>query len=155
EGLIREISTHRPGSAARLRILRDGLAETLAVKLAERPARDAGDSSAPPSAPRKAERQALLGLTVRNLDRRTAERLELPRPIRGVLITRVEPMSAAFDAEIERGTVLLEINRHRVDSAEEYRKIAASAQAGDILALYIYSPDLDQRELKTIRVEDR
>ena len=60
-----------------------------------------------------------LGLIVRDLDRQTAERLELPKQTQGVLITRVEPMSSSFDGGIERGTVLLELNRQRVESVAE------------------------------------
>jgi serine protease Do len=97
----------------------------------------------------------VLGLNVRDLDRQTADRLDLPKPMRGVLITRVEPLSSSFDGGLERGTVLLEINRRRVDSAADYRRIARTAQPGDILALYVYSPDLAQHQLKTIRVDDR
>jgi len=72
-----------------------------------------------------------------------------------VLITRVEGMSSSFDGGIERGTILLEINRQRVESAAEYRRLARAARPGDVLTLYIYAPDLEQRQLKTIRVEDR
>ena len=75
--------------------------------------------------------------------------------MRGVLITRVEAMSSSFDGGIERGTVLLEINRQQVESVADYRRIARAARVGDILALYVYAPDVDQRQLKTIRVEDR
>ena len=92
---------------------------------------------------------------VRDIDRQTAERLELPRQLHGVLITRVEPMSSSFDGGIERGTVLLEINRQAVESVGDYRRLARAARPGDILTFYIYAPDLDQRQLKTIRVEDR
>ena len=72
-----------------------------------------------------------------------------------MLITRVEPLSAAFDADVERGTILLEINRQRVESAADFRRIARAAHPGDVLTLYVYAPDVDQRQLKTIRVEDR
>ena len=51
--------------------------------------------------------------------------------------------------------VLLEINRQRIESLADYRRIARAARSGDILTLYVYAPDLDQRQLKTIRVEDR
>jgi S1-C subfamily serine protease len=84
-----------------------------------------------------------------------AERLDVPSDVRGVLITRVEGMSSSFDGGIERGTILLEINRQRIESAAEYRRVARAARAGDILTLYIYAPDLEQRQLKTIRVEER
>jgi S1-C subfamily serine protease len=79
----------------------------------------------------------------------------LPREIRGVLVTRVEPMSSSFDADVARGQVLLEINRQRVESVADFRRIARAARPGDIFTLYIYSPDVDQRQLKTIRIDDR
>jgi S1-C subfamily serine protease len=72
-----------------------------------------------------------------------------------VLITRVEPMSASFDAGIERGTVLLELNRQRIESTADYRRITHAARPGDVLTLYVYVPDLDQRKLVTVRVDDR
>src|SRR5438552_4993592 len=89
--LIREISARAPGSAARLRLVRDGHDQTATVKLAERPARDRQDTGDP--APQTRERgksgpdALVLGLNVRDLDRQTAERLEVPRGIKGVLIT--------------------------------------------------------------------
>jgi len=157
--LIREISARAPGTAARLRLMRDGHDQTLTVKLAERPARerqDRADPSSPaPDRSRVDPENAPLGLTVRDLDPQTADRLDVPNDVRGVLITRVEGMSSSFDGGIERGTILLEINRQRIETAAEYRRIARAARPGDVLTLYIYAPDLEQRQLKTIRVEDR
>jgi serine protease Do len=157
--LIREIAARAPGSAARLRVIRDGHDQTLVVKLSERPARERSDRADPAQTPAERSRNdpdgVLLGLTVREIDRQTGDRLELPKQIRGLLITRVEPMTSSFDGGIERGTVLLEINRQRVESIADYRRIARAARTGDILALYVYAPDLDQRQLKTIRVEER
>jgi serine protease Do len=156
--LIREISARAPGTAARLRLVRDGHDQTLTVKLAERPGRDRHDR-AEPASPTPEHRTdpdtAPLGLTVRDLDRQLADRLDVPAEVHGVLITRVEGMSSSFDGGIERGTILLEINRQRIESAAEFRRVARAARAGDILTLYIYAPDLLQRQLKTIRVEDR
>ncbi len=158
--LIREISLRAPGSPARIRLMRDGHEQTVTLKLAERPPRDTGerkaDSNGPPAvSPRKADPENLLGLTVRDLDRATADRLELPHGMKGVLITRVEALSPSFDADLQRGSVLLEINRQPVDSVAEFRRVARAARPGDILTLYIYAPDVDQRQLKTIRVEER
>jgi serine protease Do len=157
--LIREIASRSPGSPARLQLVRDGHQQTVTVKLTERPARANGlaqDARGQAPAPDrgKGDPENLLGLTVRDLDRQTVDRLELPAETRGVLITRVEGMSASFDGGVERGTVLLEINRQRTESAAEYRRIVRTVKPGDILTLYIYTPELDQRQLKTIRVED-
>ena len=155
--LIREVSARAPGTAAHLRFVRDGREQSITVKLAERPARENGDKADPAPAPaeRRSDSDGTLGLVVRDLDRQTADRLELPKATKGVLITRVEPMSSSFDGGIERGTVLLEINRQPIESVADYRRAARAAHPGDILTLYIYSPDLEQRQLKTIRVEDR
>jgi serine protease Do len=159
--LIREISMRTPGSPARIRLVRDGHEQTITLKLAERPAREATerkvDAVPPPAAaaPRKPDPDGMLGLSVRDLDHATAERLDLPRAMKGVLVTRVEPMSSSFDADVQRGNVLLEINRQVVESVGDFRRIARGARPGDILTLYIYAPDVDQRQLKTIRVEER
>src|SRR5207249_9835378 len=104
--LIREISTRTAGSPARIRLVRDGHEQTVTLKLAERPARESAerksDVSAPPPAPqKKADPDVLLGLTVRDLDHATADRLDLPRAMKGVLVTRVEAMSSSFDAEVQ------------------------------------------------------
>jgi S1-C subfamily serine protease len=99
--------------------------------------------------------ETMLGLNVRDLDRQTIDRLDLPRQTRGVLITRVEPMSSAFDGGVDRGTVLLEINRQHIESVADYRRFAGTVHPGEVVTLYVYAPEIGQRQLKTIRLEDR
>jgi serine protease Do len=155
DDLIRHVAAMTPGTTVTLEIVRDGRRQPVSAKLAERPPRQAPRDAPPGDTPAGArpDQAPLLGLTVRNLDRSTATRLELPGRTQGVYITRVEPLSSAFDADIRRGTVLLEINRRPVASVEEYGRIANAARPGDVLALYVYSPKFGQRELKTVRVE--
>ena len=154
--LIHEIASRAPGSPVRLRLIRDGHEEAVSVKLAERPTRETHDARpAVPVDRSKTDQDAPLGLVVHELDRQTAERLDIPKPWRGVLVTRVEPLSPSFDAGVERGVVLIEINRERVDSIADYRRLARAARPGDVLALYLYFPDLEQRKLVTVRVEGR
>jgi S1-C subfamily serine protease len=62
-------------------------------------------------------------------------------------------MSPAFDAEIETGHVLLEINRRPVRSYEDFRRLTANVRPGDVLALYLYKPDPPRRELHTVKVD--
>jgi serine protease Do len=159
DDLIRQISAERPGSAAQVRVLRDGREQSFVVKLAERPGRTAGpdraDETPQPPLPARRSDEPALGLTVRDLDTAAFNRLDLPRQTRGVLIMRVEPLSPSFDADVQRGSVLLEINRQPVRTVDEYRRIAQAASPGDILTLYLYAPDIAQRQLKTVRVEER
>jgi S1-C subfamily serine protease len=72
-----------------------------------------------------------------------------------VVVSRVEPMSPGFDAEIERGHVVLEVNRHQVRSIEEFRRRTSAARPGDVLAFYLYIPEIQQRALRTVRLDER
>jgi serine protease Do len=152
--LIRDISAQPPGTTVRLRILREGREQDVLVKLAERPSRERALAQATPARGRS-EVETPLGVAVRDLDRLTTDRMNLPSDTRGVLITRVEPLSSASDGGINRGAILLEINRQRVASVDDYHRIARAAKPGEVLTFFLYSPDLDQRQLKTVRVEDR
>jgi serine protease Do len=142
-------------------LIRDGREQTVTIKLAERPPREPGERPTPtegarPAGPeKKVDAESRLGLTVRDLDRATADRLEVPKQMKGVVIARVEPMSSAFDSDVTRGSLLLELNRQRVESVADYRRLARGVHAGDIVTLYLYVPDLDQRKLVTVRVDDR
>jgi serine protease Do len=158
DDLIREISARPPGATVRLRLLRDGRSQTAIVKLAERPDRndkDRNDDTPPSRAPASGTRAATppLGLTVRDLDRETIDRLALPRDVIGVMVTKVEPMSPGEDASLDRGYIIMEVNRQPVSSVADFRRLVAAARPGDVLALYLYRPGVRQRELHTIRVD--
>jgi S1-C subfamily serine protease len=121
------------------------------VKLAERPQRERRSPAVEDGAERPGPRPAGLGMSVREIDQeftdRFGERME------GVIVSRVEPMGPAFDADIQRGHVLLEINRKPVRSYEDYRKLTAGARPGDILTLYVLKPEAARRELHTIKID--
>jgi len=157
DDLIREISARPPGSTVRLRLLRDGRSQTALVKLAERPGDDKerGDDTPPSRAPASGPRSTTppLGLTVRELDRETINSLGIPRDVAGVMVTKIEPMSPGEDASLDRGMVILEINRQPVSSVADFRRLVAAARPGDVLALYLFRPGVGQRQLRTIRVD--
>ena len=93
-----------------------------------------------------------LGLVVRDLDRDTVRRLRLPSSVDGVVVTRVDPLSAAYDAGIQRDHVVMEINRRPVPSTDAYNRVARAAHPGDVLAVYVYMPGSEQRALRASRV---
>jgi serine protease Do len=154
--LIQVIAGRRPGTVATLQVLRGDRPLTIAVKLAERPASggpvDAPDAGADAPQPSVWSGQAL-GLSVREIDPDFAARTRLPDDVRGVVVSRVEPMSPAFDAAIERGDVLLEINRQAVRSVGDYQRAVSQARTGDVLTFYLYNPKSKQRTLQAVRIE--
>ena len=155
--IIREVARRGPGTIARLEVFRDGRTQIVSVRLGERPNRQASrpGEDASPSVRPSSNPVTPLGLDVRNLDRATAKRLRLPSGIDGVVVTRVDPLSAAYDAGIQRDHVVMEINRRPVSSADAYNRVARAAHPGDVLALYVYMPGTEQRAIRAIRVDAR
>jgi serine protease Do len=155
DALIQQIAAREPGTAVTLQVVRDGRPFNIALKLAARPRRDRSDAP-PESQPLPSSRRgSLLGLSVREMDEQAALRYRLPDEVRGLIVSRVEPTGPAFDAGIDRGHVLLEINRQPVRSIEEYRRLTDGARPGDVLAVYVYKPELGQRTLDTIKIDER
>jgi serine protease Do len=152
DDLIRTVSSYEPGSAVRMRLVRDGRPLELSVKLAERPGRGASEDARRASGEPAGEDQPAIGLDVRDLDRDIARRLGLKGDARGALVVHVEPLSPAYDAEIRRGYVILEINRQAVGSAADYRRAAGRARAGEVLTFLVHMTS-GQRALRTVRVE--
>jgi serine protease Do len=70
-----------------------------------------------------------LGLTVQRLTPQMAESLGLAKT-EGVVVSAVEPGSAADEAGIRRGDVLMEIDRRPIRNLDEYRKSIAAIKKG-------------------------
>ena len=153
DSLVRLIAARQRGSNATVQVMRDGRPLSVALKLAERPQRDRRVASV--SERPSDQRGTLLGLSVREVDQRTSARFGLPNGSRGVVVSAVEPMSPAFDADIERGHLLLEVNRQPVRTVEDFRRLTDSARPGDILTMYLYKPELNQRALETLKIDAR
>jgi serine protease Do len=152
--LIQSIAALRPGTTATLQVVRDGRSLNVPVKLAEKQPRNRRPGLFPAGQPEPAQRTSPLGLSVRDMDDEFMDRRQIPDGVEGVVVSRVEPMGPAFDAEVETGHVLLEINRQPVRSYEDYRRLTARVRPGDVLTLYLYKSGPPRRELHTLKVED-
>ena len=104
----------------RMKVVRDKKEMVLGVAVGE-----LKDEEVVAAAPEKGE----LGLTVQRLTPPMAESLGLEKSD-GVVVSAVEPGSAADDAGIRRGDVLMEIDRRPVRNLDEYRKMVAAIKKG-------------------------
>jgi serine protease Do len=153
--LIQSIAARQPGTSATLQIVRGNRPMSITVKLAERPRAD-GRVREPNDIERPAPSERLgssLGLSVRTLDEQFLRRAKLPAGMAGVIVSRVEPMSPAFDAQIQQGQVLLEINRQPVRSIRDFDRIVAAAGSGDVLTCFVYQPERLQHSLMTLTID--
>ena len=124
--VIRRVSSLPPGTDVTLDVWRDGQRQEIVVKLAEW---DGGGETA------ALETRELLGMSVQALTPEIAERLGIAPDVEGVLLANVEPGSAADDAGLRRGDVVIEVGREKVTSVEEFRRVVSAAEPGSRLLL--------------------
>jgi len=119
--LLRRVAAVKPGDTAKLDVWRKGQALTITLALGERDLNKTAKAGQP-GAERGAE-QTVLGLNVRPVERQEAQALGLDRP-GGLLVTAVTENSAAEDADVRAGDVILEVNQQAVNSPGEFKTLA-------------------------------
>ncbi len=110
----------KPGTTAPVKVLRDGVSKNLQVTVQQLPG---SESVAQNNAPSESDNGTLNGVTVSDLDQQARQELKVPDSIKGVVVTQVDPDSAAADAGLKQGDIIQEINRQPVKTAEEAVKM--------------------------------
>jgi serine protease Do len=127
------VSEMTPGTAVDLSILRNGKPLTLHATVGEYSAKGAelaANSGAAGSQGGK------LGLAVDNLTPDVRQQFKIPDEVHGAAIENVRPGSAAEDAGLTQGDVILSVNRKPVENAQScVAAIHAAPQDKDILLL--------------------
>ncbi len=114
-----------PGTKLTLDVLRDGRTEHIAVTTASKPGANGGDENS--ASPAGDDQGVLNGVGVGDIDSSARRDLNLPERISGAVITNVDPESASARAGLREGDVILEIDRHPVDSAKSAVDLSAAA----------------------------
>ena len=132
DDLVSNISSRHPGSTVRMTYLRDGKSHTTTVGIADRTktiaaidgtADDSGDS------PEKANAsQSKLGIQFEAVPEQLARKQHITG---GVLVTNVTPGSFADEYGIDRGDILLEINRKAITSGDVLINEVQNLKHGD------------------------
>lgn len=125
------ISQLAPGSVAHLKVFRNGQTQDVDVTLGEYP--ENGQPGTPEGG--TAGTTALTGLQVQNLTPEIARRLGVPSSTAGVVVTEVDPSSAAARAGIQRGDVIQEVNRKPVQNMEQYQQALVGTGSQTVLLL--------------------
>ena len=123
------IAAMSPGQTVKLEILRNGQKQTVSVTLVEYPEKQANASQG------ESKSTALQGVQVDELTPQIARELQLPSGTTGVVITDVDPSSAAAEADLRRGDVIQEVNRQPVSDVEQYEKAIRATGNGEVLLL--------------------
>jgi len=119
----------RPGTTAKLKLLRDGKEQELPVEIALLP-----EPSANPQKPRQNE-SAIAGVQLQDLNAQMLRELGLPPEIQGVIVANIPDGSPAEAAGLNRGDVIQEVNRNPVANMNDFRKAVAAAESRQLLLL--------------------
>jgi serine protease Do len=111
----------QPGTNATLKIIRDGKPQDLSVKLGELPTQQTAMAPA-------AETPEKLGFSVQDLTAGLAEQLGYDTT-EGVVVSRVDPNSAAFQAGMRRGMLIRQVNRQTIHNTEDFQKVLGQSEA--------------------------
>jgi serine protease Do len=128
--LVADIAARKPGSKANLSFVRNGKKEQTSVTIADRSklfaARLGEDQQ---GSEEQQPKESKLGLSVRPLTADLAERLDVPAG-KGVIVQDVKAGSFADDIGLNRGDVILEINKQPVNSGDDFTKIEGTLKSG-------------------------
>jgi serine protease Do len=117
--LRNRVAAVEPGSEASLSIFRQGKTQELQVKIGELQT----DASSTPEA---LSGTGHIGLAVQEMTPQIARQLGLPGDTEGVVVTGVQPASAADHAGLSEGDVIVQVNGQAVTNTAEFASAVGS-----------------------------
>jgi serine protease Do len=128
-----EIGQKRPGDTVKLEMVRDGKAMNVAVTL-EAMGAAAGTATA------GTERgKGRWGLSLGELSQGERDQLQVPSNVRGAVVEDVQPGSPADNAGLQQGDVIVEVDRHSEQSADDVVKALSSVPKGQDALVLVWS----------------
>jgi serine protease Do len=129
------VGQKQPGTKIMLKVLRDGKSMSVPVTLEElgKSAAEGSENSG------KGEGKMRWGIGLGNLTPELREQLQAPSQIHGAVIEQVQPGSSADNAGLQQGEVILEVNRHKVQSASDVQQALANVAKGQDALLLVWS----------------
>jgi serine protease Do len=142
ERVVQLVSGKRPGETVKLKVLRDSKEVDLSAELIDRPPPEqlAGGGSQPGLPGGEDPREKTLGISVDAISPSVLNEIELPSDTTGVIITRVSRVSQAFQQGLNRGDVIVEVNRVPVDGLADYRRELRKVEPGGLIVFYVTHP---------------
>jgi len=128
------ISQKQPGTKVDLTVLRNG--KTMQVPVTLEALGSHGNENGTPS---ESTGKARWGLGLSNLTPDMREQLQLPSNVHGAVVEQVQPGSSADNAGLQQGDVILEVNRHKVQTASDVQQDLSSIPKGQDALILVWS----------------
>jgi len=130
-----EVGQKRPGTTIKLEVVRDGKNVNLPVTLEAMGSRDQQGNETSEADHGKMH----WGVGLSDLTPDVRQQLQAPSDVHGAVIEQVQPGSSADNAGLQRGDVIVQVNRHDVQSASDVKQALASVPKGKDALLLVWS----------------
>jgi serine protease Do len=111
------VAETNPGTTVPVKVKRNGETEIFSVTLKQPREKQSANANTPKSDSNNQD--ALHGVAVVDLDQQTRAQLNIPVNVQGALITEVDPSSAAYEAGLRTGNVIMQIGDKPVTDAQD------------------------------------
>lgn len=128
------VGQKQPGTRITLEVLRNGKSMSIPVTL-EALAKNPGESGNEVTSQGKMR----WGVGLSDLTPDMRDQLQVPHDVHGAVIDRVQPGSAADNAGLQQGDIILEVNRHNVQTAAEAQQALSNVPKGQDALLLVWS----------------
>lgn len=128
-----EVGQKQPGNTIKLEVLRDGRTVEVPVTVQAMGARNADETAS------NAQGKPRWGLGLADLTPDVREQIQAPSDVKGAVIERVQPGSSADDAGLRSGDIIVEVNRHPVQSAADVQQQLGGIPNGKDALVLVWS----------------
>jgi serine protease Do len=128
-----EVGQKRPGDTIQLEVMREG--KTVSVPVTLEPM-----GAAPGTAAAGTEHgKGRWGLSLGDLNQNDREQMRIPSDVHGAVVEDVQPGSPADNAGLQRGDVIVEVNRHPQQSSADVAQALSNVAKGEDALVLVWS----------------
>jgi serine protease Do len=127
------VSQQQPGTTIHLSVLRDGKNIGVPVTLEELGSHAADNGNS------EGQGKMRWGLALGDLTPEMRDQMQASHDLHGAVIEQVQPGTPADNAGLQQGDVILEVNRHKVQSASEVKEALLNIPKGQDALLLVWS----------------
>jgi serine protease Do len=128
-----EVGQKRPGETIQLEVTREGKTMSIPVTLEAMGAANGSETAAGEHG------KGRWGLSLGDLGSGDRDQLQIPSSVHGAVVEDVQPGSPADNAGLQRGDVIVEVNRHSQQSAADVAKALADVPKGQDALVLVWS----------------
>jgi serine protease Do len=128
-----QVGQKRPGENIQLEVMRDGKTIGVPVTL------DAMGKSTSKETATTEHGKGRWGMSLGDLEQGDRDQLQIPSDVHGAVVQDVTPGSPADNAGLQRGDVIVEVNRHPQQSADDASKALTNVPKGEDALVLVWS----------------